>query len=186
MTDGTWCGACTITTRNANALWYQLLNDTPGRVGPPIEKPPASIRQYFLDWLDRDGHPFWPFWENIASWWAIRDLPNLMLLHFEESDALTSPARCAASPPSSTSRSTKPACPAMVEHCSFAYMKANATKIMTLGGAFWDGGAQTFINKGTNGRWRDVLTPEDSRRYESIARGQLGDDCARWLATGRR
>jgi aryl sulfotransferase len=33
---------------NANALWYQLLNDTPGRVGPPIEKPPASIRQYFL------------------------------------------------------------------------------------------------------------------------------------------
>jgi aryl sulfotransferase len=25
---------------NANALWYQLLNDTPGRVGPPIEKPP--------------------------------------------------------------------------------------------------------------------------------------------------
>ena len=25
---------------NANALWYQLLNDTPGWVGPPIEKPP--------------------------------------------------------------------------------------------------------------------------------------------------
>lgn len=69
---------------NANALWYKLLNDTPGRVGPPIEKPPASIRQYFLDWMDRDGHPFWPFWENIAGWWAARDLPNLMLLHFEE------------------------------------------------------------------------------------------------------
>jgi aryl sulfotransferase len=76
--------------------------------------------------------------------------------------------------------------PAMVEHCSFAWMKANATKIMPLGGAFWDGGAQTFINKGTNGRWRDVLTPEDSRRYESIACDQLGDDCAPWLATGRR
>ena len=52
---------------NANALWYRLLNDTPGRVGPPIEKPPGSIRQYFLEWMDRDGHPFWPFWENVAG-----------------------------------------------------------------------------------------------------------------------
>jgi aryl sulfotransferase len=92
---------------NASMLYYHLLNDTPGRVGPPIEKPPASIHQYFLDWLDRDGHPFWPFWENVASWWAIRDLPNLMLLHFEELRAPTSPAKCAASPPSSASPSTR-------------------------------------------------------------------------------
>jgi hypothetical protein len=56
----------------------------PGLVGPRVEKPPASIRQYFLDWLDRDGYPFWPFWPHVASWWAIRDLPNLMLVHFEE------------------------------------------------------------------------------------------------------
>jgi aryl sulfotransferase len=74
----------------------------------------------------------------------------------------------------------------MVEHCSFAWMKANATKIMAGGGAFWDGGAEVFINKGTNGRWRDVLTPEDSRRYELMAREQLGPECAAWLATGQR
>jgi aryl sulfotransferase len=35
--------------------WYRLYNDTPGRVGPPIPRPPASIRQYFLEWLERDG-----------------------------------------------------------------------------------------------------------------------------------
>jgi aryl sulfotransferase len=34
---------------NANQYWYQALNDTPGRVGPPIGRPTASIRQYFLD-----------------------------------------------------------------------------------------------------------------------------------------
>jgi aryl sulfotransferase len=68
----------------ANELWYQVLNDSPGRVGPPIGKPPASVRQYFLEWLERDGYPFWPFWENIASWWAIRGLPNVMLLHFAQ------------------------------------------------------------------------------------------------------
>jgi aryl sulfotransferase len=53
-----------------------------------------------------------------------------------------------------------------------------------LGGALWDGGAQTFVHKGVNGRWRDVLTAEDCRRYEAMALRQLGPDCARWLATG--
>jgi aryl sulfotransferase len=42
---------------NANRLWYEALNDTPGRVGPPIEPPPGDIRQYWRDWMDRDGHP---------------------------------------------------------------------------------------------------------------------------------
>ena len=46
----------------ANALWYERLNDTPGRVGPPIAPPPDSIVDYFRDWLEQDGHPFWPFW----------------------------------------------------------------------------------------------------------------------------
>src|SRR3546814_8932983 len=68
---------------NANHLWYEALNDTPGRVGPPIEPPPDSVRQYFHDWLTRDGFPFWPFWENVRSWWAIRHLPTVLLLHFE-------------------------------------------------------------------------------------------------------
>ena len=30
---------------NANASWYEALNDTPGRVGPPIQPPPEDIRQ---------------------------------------------------------------------------------------------------------------------------------------------
>ena len=29
---------------NANQTWYGALNDTPGRVGPPIEPPPARDR----------------------------------------------------------------------------------------------------------------------------------------------
>jgi len=168
---------------NANDLWYQLLNDTPGRVGPPIEKPPTSVRQYFLDWIDRDGHPFWPFWESIASWWAIRDLPNLMLLHYQEllHDLPGQMRRIATflDVPIDATRF-----PVMVEHCSFAWMKAHATKSTPLGGAFWDGGAEVFINKGVNGRWNDVLTPEDIHRYEVMAREQLGEECAAWLATG--
>lgn len=167
---------------NANQLWYDVLNDTPGRIGPPIERPPASIAEYFDAWLERDGHPFWPFWENIRTWWNIRDLPNVMLLHFSRlKEDLRGEIRRIADfieveiEPS--------AWPRIVEHCSFAYMKANATPSVPLGGAFWDGGAQTFINKGTNGRWRDTLSKTQSAAYEARARAELGEACARWLAT---
>ena len=168
---------------NGNAEWYKALNETPGLVGPPIEPPPASVRDYFVEWLDRDGHPFWPFWENIRTWWAIRDLPNVMLIHFTalKADMPSEIRRIAAflDIPIDERRWD-----AIVEHCTFDYMKAHATKSVPLGGLFWDGGAQTFINKGTNGRWRDVLTADDVARYEKTAREQLGDACARWLVTG--
>ena len=63
-------------------------------------------------------------------------------------------------------------------------MKENATKSVPLGGAFWDAGAQVFINKGVNGRWTDTLTAEDSAAYEKRATDELGPDCARWLTSG--
>ena len=69
---------------------------------------------------------------------------------------------------------------------SFEYMKDNATSSVPLGGAFWDGGAKTFVHKGTNGRWHDLLGEEDVANYELRARQELGEDCARWLATGEK
>jgi aryl sulfotransferase len=161
------------------------LNNTPGLVGAPIEKPPASIHQYFIDWLERDGHPFWPFWENLRTWWAIRDLPNVLMLHFEslKQDMPSEIRRIAKFLDIPIDESKWPA---IVEHCSFPYMKANATKSVPLGGAFWDGGAQTFVHKGENGRWRDTLTKDDVARYEAAVLRELGPDCARWLATGKR
>src|SRR5262245_43152761 len=168
---------------NANPAWYEALNDTPGRIGPPIEKPPESIRQYFHDWLARDGHPFWPFWENIRSWWEIRALPNVLLLHFENlKQDMPGEIRRIANFLGVEIDERNWA--DILEHCSFDYMKANATASVPLGGAFWDGGAQTFINKGVNGRWRDVLSPAENALYEQRAVAELGPDCARWLKSG--
>lgn len=169
---------------HANAKWYEALNDTPGRVGPPIEPPPDDVRQYFQDWIERDGHPFWPFWENVASWWAIRDLPNLMLLHFEalKQDMPGQTRRIAEflEIPIDESRWD-----AIVEHCTFPYMKAHAAKCVPLGGAFWDAGAQVFIHSGQNGRWRDVLTSEECARYDALAAEKLGRECARLRPAAR-
>jgi len=73
---------------------------------------------------------------------------------------------------------------AILEHCSFNYMKRHATEIVPLGGFFWEGGAKSFINKGKNGRWRDVLSEEESQDYDRIAEEKLGRACAHWLKTG--
>ncbi len=168
---------------NANQTWYDALNDTPGRVGPPIGRPPSDIRQYWHEWFERDGYPFWSYWENARTWWDIRELPNVMFVHF---------ANLKADMPGEIRRIAKfleiPIDEAdwdrILEHCSFAWMKQNATKSVPLGGAFWDAGAEVFIHKGINGRWRDTLTAAECAEYEARAVAELGEECAHWFATG--
>lgn len=168
---------------NANAMFYDILNNTPGRVGPAIEPPPRSIRQYFHDWMEGDGYPFWSMWENVRSWWEIRHLPNVLMLHY---------AQLKQDLPGQMRRIAKflevpideANWDAIVEHCTFDYMKRNAEQVVPLGGQIFEGGAKTFINKGTNGRWRDTLTTEEIRWYEAVAEAQLGAACAHWLANG--
>ena len=169
---------------NANETWYSALNDTPGRVGPPIERPPGDVRQYWHDWMSRDGYPFWSFWENVRTWYAIRALPNVMLVHFSnlKRDMPGQMRRIAAFLDIRIDETTWPT---ILEYCSFDWMKSHATKSVPLGGAFWDAGAQVFINKGVNGRWTDVLTAEENAEYEARVIRELGPDCARWLATGQ-
>jgi aryl sulfotransferase len=168
---------------NANRLWYEALNDTPGRVGPPIEPPPRDIRQYWREWLERDGHPFWPFWENVRTWWEFRDLPNILFVHFANLKRdMPGQMRRIAEFLDVTIDETQ--WETILEYCSFEWMKRHATKSVPLGGAFWDAGAQVFINRGVNGRWTETLTPEDVAEYEARAVEELGPECARWLATG--
>ena len=57
-------------------------------------------------------------------------------------------------------------------------------RVVRRGGILWNGGGATFINKGTNGRWRDELPADESAAYDAKAVAELGVDCAHWLATG--
>lgn len=168
--------------RNANELWYEIINDSPGRVGPPIGKPPESIRQYFQEWLEQDGYPFWSFWENVKSWWEIRPLSNVLLVHYAalKQDLPGQIRRIAEFLEISIDETNWDN---ILEHCSFAYMKQHAPQSVPYNGGFWEGGAQTFIHRGMNGRWRDTLTPEEIQHYEQVAKAQLGEACAHWLAT---
>jgi aryl sulfotransferase len=168
---------------NASDFLYDALNNTPGLVGPEFEKPTDDIHEYWHDWMNRDGFPLWSFWENIRTWWEIRDLPNVMLIHFEslKQDMEGQMRNMAAFLDIEIDEDRWPQ---IAEYCSFDWMKANATKTVPLGGEPWKGGAKTFINKGVNGRWRDTLTQADCDAYEARAVKELGAECAHWLATG--
>lgn len=169
--------------RNANAAWYDALNNTPGRVGPPIEEAPEDPVEYFTHWLRNDGEPLWPFWENVRSWWNIRHLPNVLFVHFADlkSDLSAEIDRISDFIDSPVDQDLREK---VLEHISFDYMKQNAEASVPLGGAFWDGGAKTFIHRGTNNRWKDLLPVELSQEYENRAVLELGLDAASWLIEG--
>lgn len=170
---------------NATDTWFDVINETPGLVGPPIERVTASVRDYFNTWLERDGCPWWPYWEHIRGWWAIRNLPNVLLLHYADLKAdLPGEIRRVADFVDIAVDDER--WPAIVEHCSFDYMKSRGDALVTRLVPYFDKGAKTFINKGTNGRWRDTLSADESRRYEETALRELGEECAAWLARGHR
>jgi len=167
----------------ANGDWYEFLNSQDDNLGPKFTKPTSSIRDYFHTWLDNNGSPFWPYWENISSWWKIRDEQNVLLLHFSnlKKDPEHEIKRIA-----DYLEITVPneLWPTILKHSSFEYMKEHAEDIVPGGGKYWVGGPQTFIHKGTNQRWKSALTKEDSQKYEAIAVRELGKDCAKWLEIG--
>ena len=164
----------------------EMINAINDQAGPDLESfedMSLEIDEYFRRWLEKDGHPIWPFFSHIKSWWDIRDLPNVKLLHFNElkedmSGQIENIAKFLEIDIDQDKWSD------ILEHCSFDYMRANAELSVPLGGAPWKGGAKTFIHKGTNGRWHDVLTENDNRKYEAAAKDQLSTECAHWLTTG--
>jgi aryl sulfotransferase len=55
---------------------------------------------------------------------------------------------------------------------------------MPLASAIWEGGSDRFFYKGTNGRWREVMTAEDIALYEQVA-ARMTPGLASWIERGR-
>jgi aryl sulfotransferase len=162
----------------ASDRWCAALNDAPGLVGPPLARPDPDIRRYYRTWLAEEGRPFWPYWEALAGWWALREAPNVKLVHFNDlKGALREEIEGLAAFLDIDVAADR--WPAILEHCSFDYMKANADLI----GPFGEAG---LINQGVNGRWRGVLSEDESTAYKEAAKVELGREGAAWLNHGWR
>ncbi|AJQ97634.1 sulfotransferase domain-containing protein [Gynuella sunshinyii] len=150
---------------------------------PQMPRLDMSVVEYFHYWLDHDGEPFWSFWHHIRSWWSLRNSPNVYLVHFAnlKQDMAGEIRRIADFIEQPIDESVWPD---ILQHCSFEHMKSHAEKYVPAGGSIWKGGARTFMNKGNNGRWRDVLSAAEIEKYEQLVARELDSDCAHWLATG--
>ncbi|KAI1298064.1 P-loop containing nucleoside triphosphate hydrolase protein [Xylaria venustula] len=174
----------------ATDKFYQIINDTPGRVGPALPRPTDNPRDLFAQLIEGEGDMKpefgWPFWDHIRGWWEARDQPNLLLVHFNDLKAdLEGEMRRIAKfleIPEMPDEQWK----AALEHCSFDWMKAHAELAAPpQAEVAWEEGPQSFIHKGTNGRWKDILSEDDNRRYLERAKQKLGEECALWLENGR-
>ncbi len=150
---------------------------------PPFTYPNPDTRLAFFHWLENDAYPNWSFWDYTQGWFDARHLPNLKLVHF---------ANLLADLPGQIKEIAEfldieidpETFPAVLEHCRFDYVRRLAVAREGMYAVFKEGGA-SFINKGTNGRWRDVLTADDNARIDAIVAEHLTPDCAHWLATGQ-
>ena len=146
---------------------------TPASVDP-------DVRCYYHDFLDGGAQP--PYWPYIQGWWDARHLPNILLLHYADliGDMPGQIRRIATflEIPLDEAR-----LPLMLSHCTIAHMR-NVAAGEPLLNLLFNRGAETFINKGTNGRWRDVLSKDEIDKADRIAERELTPDCAAWLRNG--
>lgn len=145
---------------------------------PPMPPWDGDVNAFFGNWIEGRS-----LVAHVATFWERRRRPNLLLVHYNDlkadlSGEMRRIARFLETPvPDSM-------WPAVVERCTFEAMKARGEQIGTF--AIFDGGAKGFLFKGTNGRWRDVLTPAELELYAKRVSDLLSADAAAWLEHGRR
>jgi aryl sulfotransferase len=140
---------------------------------PPLE----DIHEFFA-WFIHSAVWF----RHVESFWAHCEEPNVLFVHYNDMQAdLEAEMRRVAA--FLDIEVDEPRWPGLVERCTFASMKRRSAEI----GEFSNfvGGAETFLYKGTNGRWRDVLTEEEVSAFDRRARELLAPDAYAWTTSGR-
>jgi aryl sulfotransferase len=170
-------------------LMYMLFNDA-DRPGPEFPRCPATPREMWPRWIgegwfdwEADGWPFWSHHHHLATWWEVRDLPNVLFVHYGDlkADPETEMRRIAEFCGFDV---TEDAWPALVAIVGLGAMREEAQGTDDPMSMVWTGGATQFFYRGTNGRWRDVLTDDDLALYETAA-ATLDPKLRGWLEHGR-
>ncbi len=185
----------------AMSLYHHKVNYTPGAIAlereisladpkfgdapEPVTPDPA---QHFHDWVagpqDAMGDDGASFFHVETSFWQARAEPDVLLVHYNDlkADLAGEIGRIAGflDIPLSDGQAAHYA-----DAAGFARMKREADVLMPAAGAIWQGGGKTFINQGTNGRWKDVVRADDLDAYADKVRASFSPALARWIEHGR-
>lgn len=136
-----------------------------------------------------DFHAFFDHWivaaspmHYLATWWPLRDQANVLLVHYNDlkADLEHEMRRVAVFLDIEVPAARWPE---VVHRCTFEQMRAAADKIGQFERLF-EGGAQSFLFQGTNGRWQGILTDEELQRYRQQVDALLPPDAAHWFEHG--
>jgi len=182
------------------SLWNHHTNYTEGmgehlvaeakQMGREFKLDYSDIHELWRDWTtqswypwESDGFPYWSHLHHAKTWWEVRHLPNVCFVHF--ADLLKDPEaeirRIAGFLDVDIDEAMMPG---ILERTSFGDMKKNFRSIMPNAEQVWRGGGASFMNKGKNGRWKDVLSAEELKAYDAAVARSLEPDCATWLEGG--
>jgi len=169
--------------------FFGMMNGVPGRQGDPFFPFDGNIKQAWKIWMTKgwfewesDGYPMWSHLHHCETWWRYKDLPNIKLIHYSDLLAdLEGEMRDIAQ--FLDIELSEEQWPAVVNRCTFATVKKDPEKVVGNMDFGFKGGADTFINKGTNNRWHGVLDERDLKLY-GTAMKKLPADCANWLQNG--
>ncbi|WOJ92897.1 sulfotransferase domain-containing protein [Congregibacter variabilis] len=167
--------------------------NAPDVVGDPLPPCPQDPRELWQGWMTRgwfdwesEGYPFWANLGHTASYWAHRHLPNFHFFHY--SDMLRDHAGVVSRMAEAAQFDITPEdLERIVTNTTFDHVKSKAKEMDAKGdprGVVFKDGAEGFFFKGTNGRWKEVLTDEDLQLYEQAKKKVLTPDCIKWLEEG--
>lgn len=170
--------------------FFSMLNELPDRVGAEFPVAPADIHTFLHGWISRgwfeweqEGYPYWGNMHHIQSWWNYRHLDNILLVHYADMLA-DSPREIRRIADFLDVSASDEQIAAIAHQTSFTNMRTHAEQTKLDMKKIWVDGAATFFHKGTNGRWKDVLTPEELAMFEATASKVLTPDCRAWLERG--
>jgi aryl sulfotransferase len=157
------------------------------KFGTPYPATPEDPAVFFHDWLEDGGargDPFASYFHVENSYWFARRDPNMLLVHYNDlkNDRAGEIARIGAFLGLEISDGFRPA---LVEAAGFEAMKRDGRAILPIAEEIWEGGADTFLNKGTNGRWQDIVAKDDLAAYDTRVEEAFSPSLARWLEGGR-
>jgi aryl sulfotransferase len=165
-------------------------NESPGH--SPFPRFDGDVRKLWQQWIGRGWFEWesegWPFWGNlhhVASYWPHRDAENLLLVHYNDLKA-DLPAEVRRIAAFLDVPVTDEDVARVVRESEIGRMREVALEKEDMLAVFFEDGANRFFYKGTNGRWRDVLTDADLALYEDAKQRLLEPECAEWLERGWR
>jgi aryl sulfotransferase len=174
---------------------YQRNNDPVTLHGPPMPRCPADIHVFWDEWINRgwfegesEGYPHSANLGHTQSWWEFRHLDNILFVHFNDllADLAGEIGRVAAHLAIPVGRAEAGR---LAGGLDFAAIKRNAERAAPMpaerAARIFAGGLESFFFKGTNGRWRDVLGPDELAMLERAKPRAMTPDCAAFMERGR-